>query len=75
MNLDYESRQALKYAIDEAIRAKLDCLPRSRGTLSFLGRDVKHGSRVTYQAGCRCVPCGVANREYQKQWRLKKAVA
>lgn len=28
-----------------------------------------HGTRATYQAGCRCEPCRRANREYVRQRR------
>lgn len=32
-----------------------------------------HGSRATYQGGCRCTPCHVANAAYQATYRAQAA--
>ncbi len=33
---------------------------------------VQHGTRRSYLKGCRCEPCGDAERTYQKVWRARK---
>ena len=36
-------------------------------------RPLKHGKRYTYEVGCRCEFCILANREYCRLWHQEKA--
>lgn len=40
-----------------------------RGTISPAKERTAHGIKASYKAGCRCDPCTMANREYQRVLR------
>jgi hypothetical protein len=46
--------------------------PRSLPPTSVLASTKKHGMRIKYVAGCRCLPCRAAYSRYQRQQAHKK---
>lgn len=47
----------------------------SRPAIPSVGDGRTHGTRATYNAGCKCIPCLEANRAYTNRWRAARRQA
>lgn len=45
---------------------------QSRNTRAYKGKIEGHGNEVRYGKGCRCGPCKLAQREYDRQKYLRR---
>lgn len=50
-----------------------DCPQKIREFVASTEPENPHGKRSTYNAGCRCLACGLANSAYIKAYKKRKS--